>query len=433
MAYCVGIRREDKSIWEKRAPVIPDHVHLLKDQGVEVVVQPSRTRVFTEREYKAAGAVVAEDLSKCPVVVAIKEIPASLFRKGGTYVFFSHTIKGQPHNMPMLQRMMELGCTLIDYERVVDEKNRRLIFFGWHAGVAGMIETLVALGRRFQSEGIESPFASIKQPFEYASIQEARTVLEVVRDWIRVEGLPESILPVTVGFAGYGNVSKGAQEMLDILPTTEIPPNELKSVSGCTVGARHTIFKAVFKEEDMVVPRRREDPFILQDYYDHPEKYEGIFENYLPYLTALVNCIFWTPRYPRLVTKDYLRKRWKGTRLKVIGDISCDVDGSIEATAKITEASSPTFVWDPATDSAVDGWVGEGPAIMAVDILPAELPRDASEYFSNVLKDFIPAIAKADFGVEFDRLALPDPVKRAVILHRGRLTPDYEYMKQYVD
>jgi alpha-aminoadipic semialdehyde synthase len=432
MAYCVGIRREDKSVWERRSPIVPDHVHLLKDQGVDVVVQPSKTRVFTEREFKAAGAEVREDLSGCPVVVAIKEIPPSLFREGGTYVFFSHTIKGQPHNMPMLKRMMELGCTLIDYERVVDEENRRLIFFGWHAGVAGMIETLVALGRRLKSEGIETPFASVKQPVEYASIREIRTVLEVIRDWIRVEGLPESVLPVTVGFAGYGNVSQGAQEMLDILPTTEISPNELKSVTGCSADSRRTIFKTVFREEDMVVPKRRGNPFVLQEYYDHPERYEGVFETYLPYLTVLVNCIFWTPRYPRLVTKDYLKNRWHGTRLKAIGDISCDVDGSIEATTKVTEASSPTFVWDPRTESAVDGWVGEGPVIMAVDILPAELPRDASEYFSNVLKEFVPAIARADYGADFDRLALPDPVKRAVILHRGKLTPDYEYIKEYV-
>ena len=145
MAHCVGIRREDKSVSERRVPVTPDDVRILKEQGVEIVVQPSNIRVFSEKEYVAAGATVSEDLSQCPVVFALKEIPSTFFRKGGAYLFFSHTIKGQPHNMPMLRRMMELGCDLIDYERVVDEKNRRLVFFGWHAGVAGMIESLVAL------------------------------------------------------------------------------------------------------------------------------------------------------------------------------------------------------------------------------------------------------------------------------------------------
>ena len=433
MAHCVGIRREDKSISERRVPITPDQVRVLKDQGIEVVVQPSKIRIFTEKEYLAAGATVSEDLSKCPVVFALKEIPVPVFQKGRAYVFFSHTIKGQPHNMPMLKRMIELGCDLIDYERVVDEKNRRLIFFGWHAGVAGMIESLVALGKRLTSENIRSPFTAVKRPVEYASIHEAMAALEVVGHWIRSEGLPDEIVPLTVGFTGYGNVSQGAQEMLDILPTTEIRPNELKTVTTCRAGAKHTIFKIVFREEDIVVPKHRGGTFVLQDYYDHPEAYEGVFETYLPYLSVLVNCIFWTPRYPRLVTKDYLRNRWKKTPLKVIGDISCDVDGSIEATVKATDPADPVFVWDPNTDRALSGWEGNGPVIMAVDILPSELPRDASVYFSNVLKEFIPAVARADYDVDFEHLALPEPIKKAVILHRGKLTPDYEYMAKFLD
>jgi alpha-aminoadipic semialdehyde synthase len=432
MGRCVGIRREDKNIWERRVPLIPDHVKELRAQGIDVVVQPSEIRVFREEEYLSAGAVVDEDLSTCGVVFALKEIPVPFFRKGGVYVFFSHTLKGQPHNMPMLRRMMELGCELIDYERVVDEKNRRLVFFGWHAGVAGMIETLAALGKRLESESTKSCFMAVKRPLEYSSIQEARTALEVVGRWIEVEGLPDEVVPLAVGLAGYGNVSKGAQEMLDILPTTEIRPAELTSLRGRMPGAKHTIFKTVFKEADMVEPKRGSGPFVLQDYYDHPERYEGVFEKHLPHLSVLVNCIFWTPRYPRLVTKEYLARRWKGTPLRVIGDISCDVDGSIEATVKATDPGHPVYVWDPVTGRAVDGWAGSGPVIMAVDILPSELPRDASVYFSNVLKEFMPALARADYDVDFDRLELPEPVKKAVILHRGKLTPDYEYLKAHL-
>ncbi len=433
MSYCIGVRREDRSIWERRVPVVPDHVKELRDEGIDVVVQPSDIRIFGEGEYLAAGAAVKEDLSECHVVFGVKEIPSSLFRERGTYMFFSHTIKGQTYNIPMLKRMMELECQLIDYERVVDEKNRRLIFFGWHAGVAGMIESLVALGRRLESDGLKSPFTALKQPHAYGSIREIKTALEVIGRWIEVDGLPREVLPLTIGFAGYGNVSQGAQEMLDVLPTTEIRPNELEAISADTPGADKTIFKVVFKEEDMVIPRHEGEKFVLQDYYDHPEKYDGIFENYLPNLTVLVNCIYWDEKYPRLVTKDYLKNRWKGTRLVVIGDISCDVDGSIEATAKATEPGNPSFVWDPGTDSVVDGWKGNGPVIMAVDILPSELPRDASVYFSNVLKAHIPAIARADFSVDFKNVALPEPIKRALILHQGKLTPDYEYMSAFLD
>ena len=192
--------------------------------------------------------------------------------------------------------------------------------------------------------------------------------------------------------------------MLDILPTTEVSPRRAQDRDRGDGGGEAHDFQDRVQGRGHGRSEAAEIAFVLQDYYDHPEKYDGIFETYLPHLSVLVNCIFWTPRYPRLVTKDYLRNRWKNTRLKVIGDISCDVDGSIEATVKATDPASPVFVWDPYTDVAIDGWEGNGPVIMAVDILPSELPRDASVYFSNVLKEFIPAIARADYDVDFEHL-----------------------------
>ena len=125
MSALLGVRREDKNEWEKRVPLIPEHIRILKGkEGLESTVQPSKIRVFTDSEYEGAGATVSEDLSGCKVVFAIKEIPSSLFRKGQTYMFFSHTIKGQKHNMPMLRKMMETGCNLFDYEKVTDPKGK---------------------------------------------------------------------------------------------------------------------------------------------------------------------------------------------------------------------------------------------------------------------------------------------------------------------
>lgn len=432
MPVCIGIRHEDKSIWERRVPVIPGHIGELIDNGVQVFVEPSDTRIFKEDEFKNAGATIQKDLSNCPVVFGVKEMPSSYFRKNSTYIFFSHVIKGQPYNMPMLRRMMELECQLIDYERVIDDQGRRLIFFGWHAGVSGMVETVSALGRRLEGLGIDNPFTAQKQPLHYDSIEEIKDELRGIGQRILTSGLPGEILPLTVGFAGYGNVSRGAQEMLDILPTIEVSPAELKTITAGTEGAANTIFKVIFKEEDMVHPKSPDGSFVLQDYYDHPEKYEGNFEDHLPHLSVLVNCIYWDKRYPRLVTKNYLKRHWPGSRLQVIGDISCDINGSIEATEKAPEPGNPVYVYDPSTDTIADGVSGNGPVIMAVDILPSEIPRDASNYFSKVLKGYIPAIAKADYGVQFKDLALPDEIKRAVILHRGQLTPDYEYISKFL-
>jgi saccharopine dehydrogenase (NAD+, L-lysine-forming) len=160
MSIRIGIRREDKNVWERRVPVIPKHARQLqKDHGIKVWVQPSDIRVFPDAEFSQVGALVEEDLSACPVVFAIKEIPIRFFQPNRTYIFFAHVVKGQPYNMPMLKRVLELGCNLIDYEKVTDERGRRLIFFGRHAGLAGMIDSLWALGQRLDWEGIPNPFS----------------------------------------------------------------------------------------------------------------------------------------------------------------------------------------------------------------------------------------------------------------------------------
>jgi alpha-aminoadipic semialdehyde synthase len=368
--------------------------------------------------------------------LGIKEVPKEAFEAEKAYVFFAHVIKGQPYNMPMLQRMLDLGCTLIDYERVVDEKNRRLIFFGWHAGVAGIINTLWALGLRLAWEGIENPFAYLRQTHTYHDLAEAKSALEQVRARIEAEGLPEQVTPLILGVAGYGNVSRGVQEMLELLPIIEIEPQEVAAVAASSDYSRHHLYKVVFKEWHMVEPLSPNADFELQDYYNHPENYRGTFHQYLPYLTVLANAIFWTEDYPRLVTKPVLKALFETElrpRLRVIGDISCDVEGAIECTVKSTEPGDPIYVYDPRTGEVTDGYQGPGVVIMAVDILPSELPREASKDFSHVLKPFVPAIARCDYTTPFEQCNLPPEIKRAVIAYRGQLTPDYAYIKEFLD
>ncbi len=435
MIAIIGVRREDKSIWERRVPVTPQDAADLKQQGVDVIVQPSPIRAIVDREFTERGITVQDDLGPASVILAIKEIPEYVFEPDKTYVFFSHTIKGQAYNMPMLKRMLELGCTLIDYERVVDDKNRRLIFFGWHAGVAGMIDTLWALGQRLAWEGIDSPLAELRQTRTYHDLAEAKAALARVRARIETEGLPKQLTPLIVGMAGYGNVSRGAQEMLDLLPVIEIQPEEVAAISAGAEPSCHHLYKAVFKEWHMVEPVSPATTFELQDYYAHPEKYRGVFEQYIPHLTVLVNAIFWAAKYPRLATKSYLKELFGGgakPRLRVIGDISCDVEGAIECTVKATSPGDPLFVYEPLTGQVADGHEGPGVVVVAVDILPSELPREASFDFSRILKPFIPAIAGADFSAPFEANNLPPEIKRAVIAYRGQLTPDYQYIQQYL-
>jgi len=436
MKPTIGIRREDKSVWERRVPITPrDARDLQSDHGLEVIAQTSEVRVFDADEYLQAGVAVQEDLSPASTIFAVKEIPLEIFEPGKTYVFFAHVIKGQPYNMPMLKRMMELGCNLIDYEKVTDDKDRRLIFFGRHAGLAGTIDTLWAFGQRLAWEGTLNPFTQLQQAHRYRDLDEAIAALGQVKEQIERKGLPEAIYPMILGIAGYGNVSHGTQEILAHLPVVEIVPQEIEAIAESKEASRQVIYKAVFKEEHMVEPVSPDDTFELQDYYQHPEKYRSKFETYLPHLTILINAIYWDTMYPRLVTKDYVKQTYSGEkppRLKVIGDISCDVEGAIEVTVKSTEPGDPIFVYDPETGEAKDGCEGRGPVIMAVDILPSELPRESSIDFSRTLKAYVPAIAKADFSLPFDQLDLPPEIKRALILHQGQLTPDHRYIEQFL-
>ncbi|MFH1143770.1 MAG: bifunctional lysine ketoglutarate reductase /saccharopine dehydrogenase family protein [Candidatus Eisenbacteria bacterium] len=427
----IGIRREDKNRWERRVPLAPDDLAQLKASlGIEFHVQPSPIRIFADSEFAAAGAELREDLSACDLIMGVKEVPTHLLMPAKNYLYFAHVIKCQASNMPMLQRLLDLGCALFDYELITDEQGRRLVFFGRYAGLAGMIDSLHALGRRLEIEGVPSPFAEIKLAHEYKDLPEALEAIDRLGAKIRVHGLDPRITPLVVGFAGYGHASQGAQEILDRLPVKTITPAELAAVRAQPRTAGNEIYKVVFKEEHLVTPREQKR-FELREYYDHPEKYRSIFDAYLPHLTMLVNCIFWTARYPRLVTKRAVAELYRESRphLRVIGDISCDIDGSIEVTGRSTTPDQPCFVYEASTGRMLDGYAGNGPVVLAVDNLPCELPRESSVFFSHTLRDFLGAFAGADLTAPVEAWALPEPMKRALIAARGELRPRFDYIK----
>jgi saccharopine dehydrogenase (NAD+, L-lysine-forming) len=432
----IGIRREDKDPWEARVPLVPDDVARLARSGsAELVIQPSTQRVYTADEFVRAGARLDEDLTACDIVLAVKEIPLELFQRGKTYAFFSHTIKGQPYNMEMLRRLMEMECQLIDYERVTDERGRRLIFFSRFAGLAGAIDALWALGRRLEWEGLApNPFAALEQTYRYSTLAAALAAIREVGARIARDGLPAPLCPFVVGITGYGNVSLGAQEILDALGAVAVAPADL---DGLFAGPapRHAVHKVVFAESDMVVRRDPAAPFELDEYYRHPELYEGTFARRLPRLTVLLNCVFWDAPYPRLVTKAAVRSLFAAAeppRLRVIGDVSCDIEGAVELTVKETHIDKPVYVYDPETGSIADGVAGSGPVVLAVGNLPCELSRESSEAFSAALTPFMRDLAATDFSAPYAQLDLPPELRRALILHHGDLTPDYEYMRQSV-
>ena len=435
MRPSIGVRRETKSPWERRAPVTPELArHLVRSLDIDVLVQPSARRVFSDADYTRAGATMSTSLADANVILGVKEIPPELLQPRTTYLFFAHVIKGQPANMPMLQRLIDLGCTLIDYEKIVDDDGRRLVFFGRFAGLAGMIDSLWALGQRLLGAGFRTPFADLEPAHSYDSLEAAKSAVRSVGERISADGMPDELAPLVIGIAGYGNVAKGAREILSELPTREVDPTDLDVAKLDRSPKR--LYQVTFKERDIVRPGSTDAVFDLHEYYDHPDRYRADFVRHLRHLTVLMNCNYWDERYPRLVTTDDLRTQWRHggavPRLQVIGDLGCDVGGAIECTVRCTDPGEPVYVFDVATGSTVAGFNGDGPAVLAVDILPSELPLEASEEFAKALSPILPALARADFDRPLDEAGLPAEVRRAVIVHRGRLTPDFEALEDHL-
>jgi hypothetical protein len=428
----IGILRESKSSWERRTPLLPEDVKVLQNTlPVQFIVQPSKQRIVPDEMYHQAGIQIREDLSGCDVLIGIKEVQLTDILDKKVFLFFSHTIKGQHYNMPMLKRLLEKHCTLIDYERITDENGKRFIFFSFHAGLAGALDTLWALGQRLAHERIESPFERVKRAYAYTTIEEAEQEIGEIGREISTKGLPESLVPLVFGITGYGNVSLGVQQILRRLPMRWISTSQLSFLPKDP----YSIYGVIFKEADMVQPVAVHEQFDLETYYSQPQKYKPVFNNYLAQLTVLFNASYWDTIYPRHVTKSNIKDLYtqrQNNRLRVIGDISCDIEGGIECTVKATDPGDPVYVYDIANDQAVAGIAGNGPVIMAVDILPTEIPQEASRYFSERLKQLIPMLIKCDLSQPFENLLLKPLIKKAVITYHGRLTPDYQYLEQYL-
>lgn len=424
---CVGIRKEDKNIWEKRVPLTPAFVKTLIDKySYHVKVESFKDRAFKDEEYLNAGAIIDNDFSDCNVIFGVKEIPLNLINENKTYIFFSHTIKGQDYNMPLLKKMIEGNNTLIDYECIKDNTGRRLVFFGKFAGIAGMLDTLFLYGKRQEKFNKINLFKELKPAYEFADTEEALVLLKGINSKLNDYELEE---PIIFGFAGYGNVSKGAQYIFDLLPHIEIMPSELLEIERIDLPKK--IIKVVFKESDMFY-HRNGNKFDLLEYFQQPHNYDSLFFKYLDKLDILINAIYWDSKYPRLITKDFLINNYKDLRIDTIGDISCDIEGSVEITYKSTPSDNPAYVYNPENNSFFDGIYGKGIMNIAVDNLPTELPKDSSVEFSNALAKFVPAIVDADYSKNFDDIELPSEIKNAIIVHNGCLAPNYKYLEKYI-
>lgn len=434
----IGIRKEDEQKkFERRAPLTPADIRELLQQfpDASFVVESSQNcvykRAFDDDEYEQAGAAVGA-LDSANVILGIKEVPVNDILPNRVYVNFSHTYKGQPHNMAMLRKFKNLNCTLIDYELIVEDveddqyaldQHPREVFFGHYAGYAGAINSLWALGQRLNVEGIANPFSVVKQAIEYhengSEFDAAMKAVDHLSAKIRCEGLPDGLLPIVFGITGGGNAASAVKHVFEHLPIVRIAPEDLLNFE--PPDAKHRIYLVQFRRE---------------------HRQRAVFERYMRHVTMLVNCIKWKSHHERIITREFLKDLYCDGQphLRVIGDISCDPNGSIEI-SHATYPDAPTYVYEPGKDDLSERWShhqfhktarfgfeGHGPVVMAVANLPAEFPRDSSAAFSAMLKKFVPDLLKADFTRPLETLNMSRQLKRAVILHQGQLAPDFEYL-----
>ncbi len=434
----IGMLRETKP-YEARVSLIPQDIAEILSQpwaeSVRFLVQPSPTRAYTDQDFAAAGALIQEDLSECSLILGIKEVPIVSLIPNKTYMCFAHVIKGQQENMPLLQALLERHITFIDYERITDASNKRLVFFGRSAGHVGMFETLRAFGLRLQAQGESCIFQQLKPIYDYRNLTEAKAHLSHLGQ--AIEPNPNLLgmrdMPIVFAFTGLGNVGKGALEIFDLLPAREVLPQELPMLFQNADPDRTGLYKVRFEQADTL--RNQQGEFDFEEYATAPHKYHSIFSQYLPYISVLVNCVYWQPGQPRLLSVADLQRaedRQK-TRLQVVGDISCDPpDGSVACTVKAVDLHHPIYTYYPHQETTADGVDTTGITVMGVYNLPTGIPQDASAAFSKMLKPWVKDLLEADYRNPDLLEELPQPLAKAAITHQGALMPDYQYLRNHL-
>ncbi|KAK4876339.1 hypothetical protein RN001_012761 [Aquatica leii] len=440
----IAIRREDQSVWERRAPFSPTHVRKLVKNGVKVIVQPSNRRAYPMQAYLNAGAIVQEDISEASVIFGVKQVPIDQLIPDKTFCFFSHTIKAQESNMPLLDAILEKNIRLLDYEKLVDHRGHRVVAFGKMAGVAGTINILHGLGLRLLALGHHTPFMHIGPPHNYRNSSMARQAVRDAGYEISLGLMPKSVGPLTFVFTGSGNVSQGSQEVFQELPHEYVSPEHLQKaaehgnpnkVYGCEVRRRHYL------------ERIEGGGFDSAEYEEHPERYVSTFNKRIaPYASVLINGIYWAVNSPKLLTipdaKHLLRPAytpWLPTsmgapalphRMLGICDISADPGGSIEFMNECTTIDTPFCLYDADRNKDTKSFKGPGVLVCSIDNMPTQIPRESTDFFGDLLFPFANEILTSDALKPLDDHKFTPTVYGAIIASNGKLTPNFEYIQE---
>lgn len=395
-----GIIKERKNPPDRRVVFTPEEAsRLLKEHPeVELKVESSDIRIFNDDEYRSQGLNVTDDISDCDVFFGVKEVPVEALIPGKKYFFFSHTIKKQPHNRKLLQAILEKNIDLYDHETIVDADNRRLIGFGRYAGIVGAYNGIRAFGIKF----------------ELFNLPKAET-LSGKSDL--VARLKRQILPpIKIVLTGHGKVGMGAKEILDGMKVKEVTPEDFLS-------KKYT--QPVYTQIDVLDYNKRIDGKVIdkEDFYNNPEDYTSDFERFSKVADIFMAGHFYGNGAPVILTREMLNS--KDNKIKIVADISCDVDGPIASTIKASTIAEPLYGYLPSEHKEVEIYHPAAIVVMAVDNLPCELPKDASEGFGEM---FMEHVIPAFFNGDKDGI-----LQRAKITENGKLTKRFEYLQPFVD
>jgi alanine dehydrogenase len=397
----IGIIREGKNPPDMRVPLSPVQCREIMDAHpqIRISVQESPIRCFPDDAYRALGITVIEDMNDCDLILGVKEIPLDMLIPGKAYMFFSHTIKEQPYNRKLLQEILQKRIQLIDYETLTTPHGHRLLGFGRYAGIVGAYNTFLAYGKKTNR-------------FELKPAHECRDRIELEEELKKVH-LPSQ---TRIAITGGGRVAGGAVEILSALKVEQVSAEDF---------LLENYDNPVYVQLHAVNYFRRKDgtQFTSAELFADPTDFESDFLRFAKRTDILITCHYWDSRSPYLFTRDDARA--PGFNIRVVGDISCDIDGPIASTIRPSTIEDPLYGYDPYLEKEVEFMDANAIGVMAVDNLPCELPRDASEDFGREwIDNVLPALTGDDREKIIDRASITNK--------KGQLTEHYAYLEDYV-
>ncbi|WP_264563823.1 NAD(P)-dependent oxidoreductase [Flavobacterium sp. N3904] len=395
-----GILKERKNPPDRRVVFSPNELAKIKQlyHGATIKVESSDIRVFTDAQYQSMGIDVVTDISDCDVLFGVKEVPVEDLIPNKSYFIFSHTIKKQPYNRKLLQAILEKNIELYDHETIVDVHNRRLIGFGRYAGIVGAYNAFRAFGIKF--ELFKMPKAETLSGKEALITHLKRLILP----------------PLKIVVTGTGKVGNGVKEILDAMKIKEVSVENYLTKN---------FTQAVYTQIDVLEYNKRKDGQVLDftDFHNNPTEYVSDFERFTKVSDIYITGHFYANDAPIILTREMLQAN--DCKIKVVADVSCDVNGPIACTLRSSTIVEPLYGYLPSENKEVDVFHPAAIVVMAVDNLPCELPKDASEGFGEMFSEHV---IPAFFNGDKDGI-----LKRAKMTENGKLTERFSYLQDYVD